>query len=74
MKQSAPAKIINFSSNIHRFGTIDLSNMNSEKSYSSYLTYFNSKLAVLLYTKALAERLQGTGKYLQSNYYVKLLK
>jgi len=61
MKKSAPARIVNVSSLIYVFGKIDTNNLNSEKSYNRYLTYCNSKLALILFTKQLAEKLDGSG-------------
>nr|XP_033807658.1 retinol dehydrogenase 12-like isoform X2 [Geotrypetes seraphini] len=61
LKQSAPARIVNVSSLIHRFGTIKFNDLQSEKWYDSGLAYCHSKLANVLFTRELAKRLQGTG-------------
>lgn len=60
LKKSAPASIIFLSSVSHFFGKIEMDNLNGEKNYNHILSYANSKLAVLLYTKELAKRLVGT--------------
>jgi NAD(P)-dependent dehydrogenase (short-subunit alcohol dehydrogenase family) len=61
LKASAPARIINVSSNAHSGGKIDFDNMQGERSYSSFGPYGNSKLANILFTTELTRRLEGTG-------------
>jgi NAD(P)-dependent dehydrogenase (short-subunit alcohol dehydrogenase family) len=61
MKASAPARIINVSSDAHSGGKIDFDNLQGEQSYSSFGPYGNSKLANILFTTELARRLEGTG-------------
>jgi NAD(P)-dependent dehydrogenase (short-subunit alcohol dehydrogenase family) len=61
MKASAPARIINVSSDAHSGGKIDFENLQGERSYSSFGPYGNSKLANILFTTELARRLEGTG-------------
>jgi NAD(P)-dependent dehydrogenase (short-subunit alcohol dehydrogenase family) len=61
LKSTAPARIINISSDAHARGTIDFDNLQGERSYSSFGPYGNSKLANLLFTTELARRLEGTG-------------
>lgn len=61
IKKSAPARIINVSSMAHSFGSINLDDINSEKSYDKQRAYAQSKLANVLFTRSLAKRLQGTG-------------
>jgi retinol dehydrogenase 12 len=58
---SAPARIINVSSDAHSRGKIDFDNLQGERSYSSFGLYGNSKLANILFTTELARRLEGTG-------------
>ncbi len=60
IKASAPARIINVSSNAHSRAKIEFDNLQGEKSYSS-AAYGNSKLANILFTIELARRLEGTG-------------
>uniref|UniRef100_A0A8D8W949 Retinol dehydrogenase 14 n=1 Tax=Cacopsylla melanoneura TaxID=428564 RepID=A0A8D8W949_9HEMI len=57
--KSAPAKIINLSSLAHERGVINFDDVNGEKTYSSIKQYQQSKLANVLFTKELAERLEG---------------
>ena len=60
IKASAPARIINVSSNAHTRAKIEFDNLQGERSYSP-AAYGNSKLANILFTIELARRLQGTG-------------
>jgi NAD(P)-dependent dehydrogenase (short-subunit alcohol dehydrogenase family) len=60
LKSSAPARIINVSSNAHTTGKIEFDNLQGERHYSPRV-YENSKLANILFTMELAERLEGTG-------------
>jgi NAD(P)-dependent dehydrogenase (short-subunit alcohol dehydrogenase family) len=61
LKASAPARIINVSSDAHSGGKIDFDNLQGELSYSGFGPYGNSKLANILFTTELARRLEGTG-------------
>lgn len=61
VKKSAPARIINVSSMAHTWGTINLEDINSEKSYDKKAAYSQSKLANVLFTRLLAKKLTGTG-------------
>src|SRR6266853_1457547 len=61
LKASAPARIVNVSSDSHRSGSIQLDDLQAEKLYRPMRTYPQSKLAVVLFTYELARRLQGTG-------------
>jgi NAD(P)-dependent dehydrogenase (short-subunit alcohol dehydrogenase family) len=60
LKASAPARIINVSSNAHTTGKIEFDNLQGERGYSPRV-YENSKLANILFTIELARRLEGTG-------------
>lgn len=61
LKASAPARIINVSSNLHNGGRIDFDNLQGERNFSGYGAYSLSKLANVLFTYELAERLKGAG-------------
>uniref|UniRef100_A0A3B3XJN9 Retinol dehydrogenase 12, like n=1 Tax=Poecilia mexicana TaxID=48701 RepID=A0A3B3XJN9_9TELE len=61
IKRSAPARIVNVSSMAHSWGSINLEDINSEKSYNKNKAYAQSKLANVLFTRSLAKRLEGTG-------------
>lgn len=58
IKMSAPARIINVSSVVHKFGTINRIDIQSEQSYSKWPAYCQSKLANVLFTRELAKRLK----------------
>src|SRR5438270_9306660 len=61
LKASAPARIVNVSSNSHKSGYIQMDDLQEEKHYRSMRVYGQSKLAVVLFTYELARRLQETG-------------
>ena len=60
LKASAPARIINVSSDAHASGKIEFDNLQGERVYTPR-AYDNSKLANILFTMELARRLEGTG-------------
>lgn len=60
IKSSAPARIVNVSSVGHKWGKMSRDDLQSEKSYSKWPAYFQSKLANVLFTRELAKRLEGT--------------
>lgn len=59
LKQSAPSRIINVSSNAHLKGKLQIKDLNSMENYDPYDAYAQSKLANVLFTKELAKRLEG---------------
>lgn len=61
IKRSAPARIVTVSSMAHSWGSINLDDINSEKSYDKQKAYSQSKLANVLFSHSLAKRLEGTG-------------
>ncbi|XP_060031742.1 retinol dehydrogenase 13 isoform X2 [Erinaceus europaeus] len=62
LKASAPARVINLSSLAHVAGHMDFQDLNWEKrDYDTKAAYCQSKLALVLFTRELARRLQGTG-------------
>lgn len=61
LKKSAPARIVNVSSDAHKGARIDFDDLNAEKSFGSWKSYGQSKLANILFTYELARRLKGTG-------------
>ena len=60
LKRSAPARIVNVTSEAHQSARIDFDNLRGEKSYNWLRAYGQSKLANVLFTYALAHRLDGT--------------
>lgn len=62
MKESAPSRIINVSSVLHAYGSINFDDLNCNHDfYGSLKSYCRSKLANILFTRELAKRLHGTG-------------
>jgi NAD(P)-dependent dehydrogenase (short-subunit alcohol dehydrogenase family) len=61
LKTSVPARIVNVASNAHHRGRIDFDNLQGARHYSGWRAYCQSKLANVLFTYQLAERLTGTG-------------
>ena len=61
IKQAPEGRIVNVSSSMHAFSPpLNLDTINSEDNYSAIQSYSNSKLANVLFTKALAKRLHRT--------------
>lgn len=61
LKASAPARIVNVSSEAHENGYIKMDDLQAEKHYRPMRAYGQSKLALVMFTYELARRLQGTG-------------
>ena len=61
LKESAPSRIITVSSEARRRAEIDFNDLQSERNYRGFQVYGKSKLANILFTYELAERLRGTG-------------
>lgn len=68
LKKSAPSRIVNVSSMVYAFGKIEFGNLNSEISYNRYFSYCNSKLALNLFSKELAARLQRNNDDVTVNF------
>jgi NAD(P)-dependent dehydrogenase (short-subunit alcohol dehydrogenase family) len=61
MRASAPARIVNVSSDAHHFGgALDFNDLGLRKRYNGMAAYGRSKLANLLFTRELSRRLEGT--------------
>jgi NAD(P)-dependent dehydrogenase (short-subunit alcohol dehydrogenase family) len=61
LKQSAPARIVNISSDSYKIARLELDDLQLERSYSVAQAYARSKLAILYFTLELARRIEGTG-------------
>ena len=55
------ARVVTVSSNAHKFGRIDFDDLQSERSYSRWRAYGQSKLANLLFALELDRRLKAAG-------------
>lgn len=60
LRSAAPARIVNVASRAHRDKEIDFDDLMSERRYRVMRSYGRSKLANILFTRALARRLAGT--------------
>jgi NAD(P)-dependent dehydrogenase (short-subunit alcohol dehydrogenase family) len=58
---SAPARIVNVASEAHRNAALDFDDLQTARGYNGWKAYQRSKLANILFTRALARRLVGTG-------------
>jgi NAD(P)-dependent dehydrogenase (short-subunit alcohol dehydrogenase family) len=61
IKESAPSRIITVSSEARRGAEMDFDDLQSGRKYRGFPVYGKSKLANILFTYELAERLRGTG-------------
>ncbi len=61
LTKSAPSRIVNVSSSAHVGGTIHFDDLQGEQRYGGFGAYGQSKLAQVLFTRELAQRLEGTG-------------
>ena len=61
LKESAPSRVVTVSSEAERWGNIDFDDLQSKKRYSGFPVYGMTKLANIMFTYELAERLAGTG-------------
>ncbi|KAA3646775.1 MAG: SDR family NAD(P)-dependent oxidoreductase [Chloroflexi bacterium] len=59
LEKSAPARIINVSSSLHKLGKLDLQDIPFTKGYSRGKAYQRSKLANIAFTYELARRIHG---------------
>ncbi len=58
---SAPARVVNVASTVHKKAKIDLFDIHAPRHYLGFRAYSRSKLCNLLFTYELARRLEGTG-------------
>lgn len=64
LKASAPARVLTVASQglmLYPFLTIEFDNLAGQKKFSTQHAYYHSKLAQIMFTFDLAERLRGTG-------------
>lgn len=61
LRSSAPARVVTVSSKLHLKGQIDFDSFKDVAKYSAQVAYNQSKLANVLFSAELAERLQGSG-------------
>ena len=61
LKSSAPARVINVASGLHRNARLDFQNLQGENRYSGFGAYGQSKLANVLFSYEIARRLEHSG-------------
>ena len=61
LKENAPSRVINVSSNSHYNGKFDFKDLHLRWFYFVFRAYSQSKLANVMFTYALARRLEGSG-------------
>jgi NAD(P)-dependent dehydrogenase (short-subunit alcohol dehydrogenase family) len=61
LKASAPARVVNTSSELHKKAHLDFDDLQNARGYRGMDAYHQSKLANVLFTYELARRLEGTG-------------
>jgi len=62
LRAAAPgARIVNVASDAHRWGPLDLDDLQNEREYKALKVYGQSKTANILFTRELARRLAGSG-------------
>ncbi len=61
MRSSAPARVVNISSDTYRIARLDLEDLQLAKGYSVSQAYARSKLAILYFTLELSRRIEGSG-------------
>ena len=60
LKESSPSRIINVTSGMH-YGTINFDDIEFKQKFSGARAYRQSKLGLILFTRLLAKKLEGTG-------------
>ena len=61
LKESAPSRVVTTASEAERWGRMNFDDLQSRKRYSAFPVYGMTKLANIMFTIELAERLEGTG-------------
>ncbi len=61
LRQSAPARVVNISSDSHKIARLDLDDLQLEHGYSVSQAYARSKLAIVYFSLELARRARGSG-------------
>jgi len=60
LRRSPQGRVVTTASDAHRGGLLDVTDLNGERRWSAWSAYGTSKLANILFTRALARRLDGT--------------
>ena len=67
LKKSSPSRIINVTSGMH-YGKINFDDIEFKNNFSGAKAYRQSKLALILFTRLLAKKLEGTGVTVNSTH------
>ncbi|KAI8886004.1 NAD(P)-binding protein [Backusella circina FSU 941] len=70
LERSAPSRVVNVTSDIHRItlGKLDLENISDPKKYNRTTQYGKSKTCNILFTRELSKRLEAKGVYVNTNH------
>ena len=60
LRQAPSARIVNVASRAHEGGVLDFDDLQMQRRYNGWRAYRTSKLANILFTRALAKRLEGS--------------
>lgn len=66
LRKSQAARVVNVTSLAHRYATLDIDDLQSERRYKPGLVYCKSKLAVALFARSLQQRAEAEGWPIQS--------
>ncbi|UCE11918.1 MAG: SDR family oxidoreductase [Candidatus Thorarchaeota archaeon] len=61
LRSSAPSRVINLTSGLHKRANVDFDDLQSKRKFSWRDAYGGAKLLLIMYTYELARRLEGTG-------------
>ncbi|NHJ86538.1 MAG: SDR family oxidoreductase [Asgard group archaeon] len=61
LRKGQPSRIVSTSSSFHKAGKINFDDINMTKHYSGMQAYMNSKLALIMFTYHLSEKIKATG-------------
>ncbi|MFM7173229.1 MAG: SDR family oxidoreductase [Caldilinea sp.] len=61
IQESVPARIVNVASMSYKWGKIDFDDLQSEQNFDYRRAYYQTRLGMVLFTFALARRLEGSG-------------
>ncbi len=61
LRAGSPSRIINMTSSSHSSGIVDFDDLQLDRNYRGWQAYANTKLMSMMFTYALARRLDGTG-------------
>ena len=62
LRRTEASRVVNVSSNAHKMGRMDFNDLQSQRGYSKWAAYGQSKLANLLFTRELQRRFEEAGE------------